>query len=197
MPDVPDYNGGGSPTERKWLPGECDVPVRNGVWLWQPNTEGRLFSVSQLMDKYYRSVGHNCNLLLNANPDQDGLIPEPDMKRYKEFGDEIRRRFGKSLAETSGEGNMVELQLGQPKTIDHVTLMEQITKGERVREYVVEGKVGDQWQIIGGGTCIGHKRIQRITPIEVTAVRVRVTASVGTPLIRKLAVYDTTAHLSR
>ena len=78
--------------------------------------------------------------------------------------------------------------------IDHVTLMEKITDGERVREYVVEGKVGGQWQKIGGGTCIGHKRIERIKPIEVTAVRLNVIQSVGTPLIRKLAVYDTTAR---
>jgi len=50
------------------------------------------------MDRYYRSVGHNCNLLLNANPDPDGLIPEPDRKRYQEFGDEVRLCVVKSSA---------------------------------------------------------------------------------------------------
>jgi len=75
-----------------------------------------------------------------------------------------------------------------------VTLMERVTEGERVREYVVEGKVGDQWQKIGGGSCIGHKRIERIAPVAVTAVRLNVLKSVGTPVIRKLAVYNASAH---
>ncbi|MCX6872887.1 MAG: alpha-L-fucosidase [Verrucomicrobia bacterium] len=59
--------------------------------------------------------------------------------------------------------------------------------------YVLEGKVGETWQIIGGGTCIGHKRIERITPVEVAAVRLNVLKSAATPLIRKLAVYHTQA----
>ncbi|MEI6680272.1 MAG: alpha-L-fucosidase, partial [Mariniphaga sp.] len=36
-----------------------------------------------------------------------------------------------------------------------------------------------------------HKRIQKITPIEVSAVRLRIVKSVGEPIIRKLAVYNT------
>ena len=55
-----------------------------------------------------------------------------------------------------------------------------------------EGKVGDAWQKIGGGTCIGHKRIERFNPVKVSAVRLTVIKSVGVPLIRKLAVFDTT-----
>ena len=59
--------------------------------------------------------------------------------------------------------------------------------------YVLEGKVGETWQKIGGGTCVGHKRIERITPVEVSAVRLNVLKSAATPLIRKLAVYNTQA----
>lgn len=187
----------GSPTGKDWCPGEADVNLIGGEWMWQPGSDAKLRSLDELMEIYYASVGNNCNLLINAAPGPDGLVPKAQLDRFREFGKEIQRRFGKSLAETSGEGNVVELQLGKAKKIDHVTLMEQITKGERVREYVVEGKVGGQWQKLGGGTCIGHKRIERITPVEVTAVRVRVTASVGTPLIRKLAVYDTTPPASK
>ncbi|MFH1264628.1 MAG: hypothetical protein ABIK89_02815, partial [Planctomycetota bacterium] len=39
----------------------------------------------------------------------------------------IKRRFGQSLAETSGEGPIVELDLGRPTSIDHVITMEEIT----------------------------------------------------------------------
>jgi alpha-L-fucosidase len=183
----------GSPDGKDWCPGEADVDLLGGGWMWSPDSDGKLLSLEQLMEIYYASVGNNCNLLINAAPGPDGLIPEAQLQRLHAFGQEIQRRFGKSLAETSGEGNMVELRLGQPRTIDHVTLMEKITEGERVREYVVEGKAGGEWQKIGGGTCIGHKRIERIAPIMVSAVRLRVLKSVGTPLIRKLAVYDTTA----
>ena len=184
----------GSPDGKDWCPGEADVNIQDLEWMWQPGCDEKLRSLDNLMEIYYGSVGNNCNLLINAMPGPDGLVPEAQIKRFREFGNEIRRRFGKSLAETTGEGNVVELPLGRSSKIDHVMLMEQITGGERVREYVLDGKVRDAWQKIGGGTCIGHKRIERITPIEVAAVRLRVVSSVGKPLIRKLAIYDTTAR---
>ena len=188
-PEGRDYNGAGDPEGTRWLPGECDVPVRRETWLWLPNTEGRLFSLDELMDKYYRSVGRNCNLLLNASPDQDGLVPEPDMRRYREFGDEVRRRFGRSLAETSGRGDVVELDLRGPRRIDHAVTMEDIRQGERVREYVVEGLAGGAWRELARGVSVGHKRIDRFPAATVSRVRLRVLKSVAEPLIRKLAVY--------
>ncbi len=184
-----DYNGPGVPGGPRWLPGECDVPVRSGVWIWEPNTEGRLLSVDKLMDLYYRSVGHNCNLLLNANPDPDGLIPEPDMKRYREFGEEIRRRFGTSVGETSETGAVVELALARPARIDQVVTMEDILEGERVREYVVEGLSSAGWTELSRGQSIGHKKIDRFSPVEVSRVRWRCLKSVAEPRLRKLAVY--------
>ena len=165
------------------------MPVRSGVWIWEPNTEGRLLSVDKLMDLYYRSVGHNCNLLLNANPDPDGLIPEPDMKRYREFGEEIRRRFGTSVGETSGTGAVVELALARPARIDQVVTMEDILEGERVREYVVEGLSSAGWTELSRGQSIGHKKIDRFSPVEVSRVRWRCLKSVAEPRLRKLAVY--------
>ncbi|MEI6680730.1 MAG: alpha-L-fucosidase, partial [Mariniphaga sp.] len=163
----------GSPDGKDWCPGEADVDILGGSWMWSPKSDEKLLSLNELMDIYYKSVGHNCNLLINAAPGPDGLISEAQLKRFREFGTEIKRRFGTSLAEKSGKGSIIELILGQPRIIDHVILMEQITKGERVREYIIEGKVSDQWQKIGDGSCIGHKRIQKITPIEVSAVRLR------------------------
>jgi alpha-L-fucosidase len=184
-----DAAGNGDPNGTIWQPGECDVPIRNHDWFWHPDAEHKIYSLDELIDMYYRSVGRNCNLLINANIDRNGLVPAADMQRYREFGAEIRRRFGQSLAETEGRGDVVELALPKPTLIDHVIIMEQITEGQRVREYVVQGFAGGEWRELCRGSSVGHKRIQRFAPVDVTKVRWRSLKSVGDPLIRKLAAY--------
>ena len=37
-----------------------------------------------------------------------------------------------------------------------------------MRQYVLEGLVGDRWTELARGQSIGHKRIERFHPIEVT-----------------------------
>jgi alpha-L-fucosidase len=181
--------GAGDPQGRVWQPGECDAPLRNHDWFWRPNREDKIYSLAELLQMYYRSVGRGCNLILNANIDRDGLVPQADLRRLREFGDEIRRRFGHSIAETSGRGRVFELTLKKATPIDHVIVMEQIREGQRVRQYVVEGFVDGQWKELCRGQSIGHKRIERFQPVEATKVRLRTTESVAEPLIRKLAVY--------
>ena len=181
--------GAGNPAGKVWQPGECDAPLRNHAWFWHPKQENKIRSVEELLEMYYGSVGRGCNLILNGNIDRDGLVPAADVQRLKEFGDEIRRRFGKSLAETEGRGNVVELALPKPTAIDHVIVMEQITAGQRVRQYVIEGLVGDRWAELAQGQSIGHKRIERFRPVEVAKIRFRATEAAAEPMIRKLAVY--------
>lgn len=180
----------GDPNGDAWLPNECDARIR-ADWFWSSKNANTLKSVEQLMDMYYQSVGHGAVLLLNNTPDTTGRIPEADAKRTAEFGAEIRRRFGKCIAETSGQGDMVELDLGKPTRIDHVVAMEDIAQGERVLEYRIEGRIGGEWKELASGTAIGHKKIDRFAPIEAGAIRFRCLKSADTPLIRRLAVYDT------
>jgi alpha-L-fucosidase len=185
----------GDPDGKLWLPGECDVPIRNHQWFWKPDQDNIVYSLDELMDMYYKSVGRNCNLLLNANPNQGGLIPDADFKRYVEFGNEIRRRFSKPLAEVEGEGDLVEMELDHPTTIDHAIIMEDIIHGERIREYVIEGQVENaDWQILCRGMSIGHKRIEKFDPVKVSGVRLRCTRSAAVPLVRRLAVYSAGAN---
>ena len=182
--------GVGDPDGEYWCPAECDVPIRHGEWGWKPNQDHLVKPLDHLVDLYYRSVGHGCNLLLNSNPDHDGQIPETDMKRYAEFGDELNRRFSKSIAETHGKGNVVELILDKPAVIDHVTTMEDIAHGERVREYVIEAFSNGEWKELCKGSSIGHKKIDKFDPAEVSNIRWRCMKSSAEPIIRKLAVYN-------
>ena len=70
-------------------------------------------------------------------------------------------------------------------------LMEDIAHGERIRAYEIEGLLpGNTWKRLCDGISVGHKRIQTFEGVEVTKVRVRVTQSVATPMIRRLAVFN-------
>ena len=181
--------GAGNPQGKVWQPGECDAPLRNHSWFWHPRQEDKIRSVRELVEMYYGSVGRGCNLILNGNIDRDGLVPAADMKRFREFGDEIRRRFSKCIAETSGHGDLVELPMTKPTVVDNAIIMEHISEGQRVRRYVLEGLVDGQWKELARGQSIGHKRIERFKPTEVSTVRLRVIEAVAEPLIRRLAVF--------
>jgi alpha-L-fucosidase len=180
------------------MPAECDGTLPGYKWFLRPNQEVKMPTdeeqqsvLDSLMLKYYHSVGRNANLLLNSTPDTTGLIPEGLLVHYENFGKEIKRRFGQSVAETTGEGDSVELTLKTPGKIDHVIIMEDIKDGERVRAYEVEGLVpGNKWQKLCDGISVGHKRIQQFDRTEVAKVRFKATEKAATPKIRRLAVFN-------
>lgn len=172
-----------------WMPLEVDVTLKDHNWFWSPTNSKNLRSLDQLMDIYYQSVGRGALLLLNAAPDTTGLIPAEDMKLYKQFGDEINRRFDKSLASTSGKGEPVELKFEKPTRIDHVIIQEDIVFGERVREYVIEGQSAGKWIELAKGTSIGYKSIERFNAIDLSAIRVRFTRFSYPPIIKNLSAY--------
>jgi len=184
----------GDPDGRYWSPGMVDVPIRNHDWFWVSNHDDRVFPLDSLIEMYYTSVGRNCTLILGATPDPRGLIPDADFQKFAELGKEIRRRFSQPVSEGRGEGKLVEIILPRPARIDHIVAMEDIVHGERIREYVVEGlAVGNKWEILCRGSLIGHKRIQRFSPVEVSKVRLRAIQSVARPILLRLAVYNTEA----
>jgi len=186
----------GDPEGTVWSPGMVDVPLRgaNGRhdWFWYPDQDSANHPLANLIRMYYESVGRNCNLIIGEVIMPDGLVPDADIKRLAEFGNEIRRRFGNPLAETHGQGELVELQLPRPDSIDHVIIMEDIAQGERIRKYVVEGLAPNSgWTKLCEGQSVGHKRIESFKPAEVAKVRLRILESKATPLIRALSVCGT------
>jgi alpha-L-fucosidase len=127
--------------------------------------------------------------LLNAAPDTTGLIPSEDMALYRQFGDEINRWFGKSIASTSGKGEIIEVKFEKTTKIDHVIIQEDIIFGERVREYIIDGHVNGSWKEIAKGISVGYKRIEKFDTVEVNAVRVRFTRFSYLPVIKDFSVY--------
>jgi alpha-L-fucosidase len=176
-----------------WLPNEVDVSIRRPDWFWSTKNETKVLTPDQLLSIYYRSVGRGTQLLLNIPANREGLLSDSDCASARSFGLEIRKRFAKPLAESAGHGVEATLNLGASTQIDTVILQEDIAKGERVREYRIEGHAGGTWHTLGEGTSIGHKRIQPVEPIAVDALRIVTTRSVGSPVFRSLAVFRTAA----
>ena len=84
----------------------------------------------------------------------------------------------------------MELQLAKQEIIDHVIIQEDISFGQRVRQYVIEGRTDNNWTILARGLSIGQKRIECFTPVKVDAIRLKVVESTFTPVIRRLAVFN-------
>lgn len=178
-----------------WVPAECPVPIRGNHWFWHPNDPTPLRSLKELTDMYERSVGHGATLLLNLAPDHRGLLPDEEVERAIELGNEIRRKYSYPIAEMAGEGNLLTLRLpGNPNKIDRVVLMEHIRNGERIREYVLETEYEGEWTVIAVGSAVGHMKIDLFTPIRTSQIRLRVLQSAGLPLIRAFKAYEADSH---
>lgn len=184
----------GYPEGKFYIPAMSDAPLRgfNGrhEWFWEPGDEAHIYPLTNLVNMYYNSVGHNTSLILGLTPNADGLMPAPDVQRLKELGDEIERRFSKPIIATAGNQEVLIAKLPKRQPVNQIVLMEDIAKGERVRQFIIEGKTKKGWQLIFEGTCIGHKFIYQFEGMEVSAVRVKVLASKGAPQIQSLEVFS-------
>jgi alpha-L-fucosidase len=179
------------PDGNTWMPSEVDVSIRRPDWFWSTTNENKVLTVDQLLTIYYCSVGRGCQLLLNIPANRDGLLSQLDCDRAAAFGTHLRQRFAKPIAATSGSGEEIRISLPIPTKIDTVVLQEDTSKGERVREYRIEGRTNGEWSELGSGTSIGHKRIQPVKPATVDALRMVATVHKGTPYLRTFAVFDT------
>lgn len=179
-----------------WIPVECDVSIRRPDWFWSTKNERNLMTLDQLLEVYYRSVGRGAQLLLNIPANRRGHMPDADFARAREFGAQIRSRFGQSVAVTAGSGERVEMRLakaGVPAKVDHLILQEDCRFGQRVLAFRVEGLVDSRWTELYSGSSIGHKRIVPIKAEAFSALRLVVLESLGKPHIRQFAAFNTGA----
>lgn len=184
----------GDPNGKYWVPAMADAPLRgyNGrhEWFWEPGDENAVYPLENLVNMYYNSVGRNATLILGLTPDPRGLIPEGDVQRLKEFGDKISELVAHPIQSISGTGNSIELKLDKAQPVNQIILQEDITKGERIRDYHVEGLTPHGWKTLCHGESVGHKRIQTFSPVTVGKIRFVINKQVDIPQIINFSVYN-------
>lgn len=159
-----------------------------------------LRSLGELIDVYHRSVGHNCQLMLDLTPDRTGLIPSEYALRYKELGDFIRSCYGTSVEpvfrNSSADGRIHILVFDSPVTIDRSVVQEDQTLGQVIRAYTIDVLLADSsnkngWENVAGGTSIGNKKIDlwKAGLQMVSAVRLNIAEAVDTPILKGFTVH--------
>jgi alpha-L-fucosidase len=177
----------------RWRPAEADTPLRTDHWFWHPNDEKSLKPLAQLVETYHKTVGRGAQLVLGLAPDNRGLLPESDVARLKEFGDEIRRIYGDDgdgPEEVWSSAAPLEIANAKPMTFDRAVTMERLSDGQRVERYAIEVWDGRVWKPVAAGTTIGHKKIDIFPRTTASRVRLRVMEAPGAPQIRRFRVYD-------
>lgn len=181
----------------RWRPAEADTPLRTDHWFWHPNDEQSLKTLPQLMETYHKTVGRGAQLVLGLAPDNRGLLPESDVARLKEFGDEVRRIYGKGnddADESWSSTEPLEIDGAKPMVFDRAVLMERLATGQRIQRYAVEAWDGRQWKTLSRGTTVGHKKIDIFQRTTASRVRLRIMEASAAPQIRRFRLYDGTAR---
>lgn len=184
----------GNPEGKFWCPGEADFPLRKnssfqGGWFWHQGEDSTVRSMNDLMDRYVQSVGRNTNMLVGIVVDNRGLVPDTDVNRLTEFGNEIKKDFSKSLGTTSGKGSLFTISLSSAQKINYVVIQEDISKGERIQEYNLYGMKNGEWEFLSKCTCIGHKRIEVLQGEMYSAVKLEIIKASGIPQISNMECF--------
>ena len=170
----------GDPAGTVWRPGETDVSIRPG-WFYHPAEDARVKSVEQLVELYFTSVGRNSKLLLNVPPTPDGLLHEVDVanlvgmrRRLGELFSQEQTQSARRMWRSRGRAGTLEVALPSAMPVSILDAREDITRGQVVSRYVIEGASADTWTVLARGTTIGYKRLHRIPTVEVNRLRLTI-----------------------
>jgi alpha-L-fucosidase len=184
----------GDPAGKFWMPAMSDAPLRGHKgghdWFWNPSEDHHVNPIDKMMNMYYGSVGHNSTLILGITPDNRGLIPNADVAMLKAWGDSIKKVFKTSVASLNPQQKDYTINIPSQKSFSKIVIQENIQEGDRVRSFVIEVRINDQWKAIKEGSCIGHKYIGLLdTPLKATAVRLIIKEATSAPMIKTFALY--------
>ncbi|MBN8850795.1 MAG: alpha-L-fucosidase [Sphingobacteriales bacterium 50-39] len=185
-----------------WYPAETDVSIRPG-WFYHSHEDKEVKTPEKLMDIYFNSVGRNGVLLLNIPPDRRGLLSDADVEslmgwkrlRDKLFSVNLAGNAGPARLEKQGAGDkgsqeyIMQYDLSGSSTFNVCSLQENISKGQRVESFVLEGFQNGEWKKIVEGTTIGYKRLLKFDPYTASKVRLRILSSRLEPHIAEVGLY--------
>jgi len=83
----------------------------------------------------------------------------------------------------------VILDLGNPVQFNVIRLQEPVQFGQRVKKYHLDVWQNGDWKQVSAGTTIGYKKLDRITPVRASRVRVVIDDARACPLLNEIGVH--------
>eukprot|EP00037_Helgoeca_nana_P006248 m.57740 g.57740 ORF g.57740 m.57740 type:complete len:374 (-) comp17132_c1_seq1:734-1855(-) len=205
-------HGAGSPDGEVFMPAEQDAAIQTGPnegGFWYPGETPK--AVSELLNEYEDSVGHNANLMLELSPDRTGAIPAADLAAYAAFGTALAKCYvapAVPVGNTSSvcsyaSGCVVMLPHLLAAAVDRIRIAE--AYGTRaIRAYTVEASLLSDpdsstspptptvWTSVATGKSVGHGRIHRLATVvqKGTLLRLRITSATAPPVLRSFAALN-------
>ena len=156
-------------TDDKWFFGK-DYPVR---------------TLEDLVDVYHESVGHNGVLELDFAINEKGLVEPAHADMYRNFGNWIKKCYRKPVSQgVIGHGEEQGLlKIPHNTPIDRLMLQEDISDGQKVREFIIyrKGFNGRTWIFLYQNNAgIGNKKIVIFNEtIQTDELKIIITKSMG------------------
>jgi len=193
--------------KRMFMPLECDCRLRTN-WFYD-HDESTTKSVEELVGMYEMSVGRGSNLLLNVGPDNHGLIPQPDIRRLKQFRAELDARYGCQMpfekpVKTAENTYLVAYSEEACRLIgDHpqlplvhsAVISENLLKGQSVKRFRLYAQIptlyadNDNFYCVYTGETIGHKYIARFPAIRTSRLKLVIEQCEGEAVIDDIKIY--------
>jgi len=209
----------GDPTGKDWVPSESDVSIRPGwFWKEEQNKDvksvdklmdiwyGSVGRNSHLLlnvppDK--RGLIHEIDAqrLLDFKKRRDEIFKTNLAHKVKVTASSTRSARWTAAKIVDGdwesywaapEANLqaeIVLDFEKETRADHIVIQEQIRYGQRIKQFSVHGKVGEDWIELTKGTTVGYKRILKFAPVDVTAIKVKIEDAKASPTLNNVAVY--------
>lgn len=201
-----------------WYPAEVNTSIRPG-WFYHSYEDEQVKPLSKLIDIYNNSVGGNATFLLNIPPKKDGLFHENDVKRLEELGQYLKSTYERNLLENAEimvdsymEGyeidnirvdqydtyyrtedgiteSTIRFYWEENVTINYIVLKENILLSQRIEDFTVEAKMGEEHQEIYSGTTVGYKKIIPTKSINTSEIIIHIKDSRVAPTLSFIGVF--------
>ena len=187
----------GDPRGTVWRPGETDVSIRPG-WFYHEAENDKVRSGDDLVELYFTSIGRNSKLLLNVPPTRAGRLHDRDVASLADMRRRLTDIFADDLAAsrtarwrtTGNRSAILDVDLGEPRTVSLADLREDVTHGQAVARYALAGSNGGAWQALAHGTTIGFRKLDRFPPTIVRRIRLTIEDAVAPPRRVAIRLYE-------
>ena len=117
------------------------------------------------------------------------MLHDADVSRLTGMRQRLNALFAENQTQTfrrswrsTGRSGILEIELESARPVSILDAREDITRGQVVSRYAIEGESSGTWTTLARGTTIGYRRLHRIPTVTVSRLRLTVEEGLAEPV---------------